>query len=113
MGELANGTAAAPASAAEGLRELKKNLIAYRRSIGNGRSIVVERQLMGQARICIGADRNDYYDDFWDYGDVNEAVAEAILWDPRSVHEPRRWERHHKTGRRRPGGCAALEYVAS
>jgi hypothetical protein len=39
------------------------------------------------------------------------AVAAAQLWDPLAQKEPEGWMRHPQSGRRRPGGNAALEYI--
>ena len=105
-------SANAGAAAQEALRELQANAIAYRRQLADGRLVVVERLSFGSARIYLAPARAGEEADFWDYGSVNEAIAEAVLWNAEKEPEPARWLRHEPSGRKRPGGCAELEYVA-
>lgn len=49
------------------------------------------------------------YDDRWCYHDVTLAVAAASVWD--GTGEPTGWHRHPISGRRRPEGDVAGEYV--
>ncbi len=107
-----NRSANARAIAAEALRSLQADAIAYRRDYGNGKVLIVERLLGGFGRICVGQAHLADYEDFWDYDSVNEALAEAVLWHAGNDPEPARWLRHVPSGRHRPGGCAELEYVA-
>lgn len=49
------------------------------------------------------------YRDRWCYQDAVSALAALAAWD--GVGEPMGWHRHPATGRRRPAGNAAREYI--
>lgn len=50
------------------------------------------------------------YDDRWCYHDMELAIAAAFTWDGNG-DPPDGWHRHTTTGRRRPDGDPAREYV--
>lgn len=51
------------------------------------------------------------YEDFYCYDSVDLAVRGMMAFDPDKQKEPVGWHRHFSTGRRRPGGDEALEYI--
>jgi hypothetical protein len=53
----------------------------------------------------------DGYEDFYCYDSVDLAVMALMVFDPTIQSEPSGWHRHFSTGRRRPGGDAAKEYI--
>lgn len=83
----------------------------YRTFIGDGRELTVCPMTFGKARLCIGPVDSPGYDDGWCYEDVPKAVLAAMVWDGDGDDPPFGWHRHIKTGRRRPNGDPALEYV--
>ena len=64
--------------------------------------------------VAIIADLNEYgHGDRWCYETFDKALAALLEWTERGGEgEPEGWHRHPSTGRRRPGGNAAEEYVA-
>ena len=50
------------------------------------------------------------FEDAWCYQHLSNALVALELWDGKG--DPQFWHRHPKTGRRRPEGDAAQEYVA-
>jgi hypothetical protein len=67
--------------------------------------------LFGAARLTFGRDPECPfgYDDCWDYPDAVAALAAMHAWDGQG--EPEGWHRHPTSGRRRPEGDPAREYV--
>lgn len=51
------------------------------------------------------------YSDRWCYRDRATALAALDAWDGRPGSEPDGWHRQPGTGRRRPNGDAAREYI--
>ena len=49
------------------------------------------------------------YTDRWCYADQTKAEAGFAAWD--GTGEPHGWHRHPMTGRRRPGGDPARQYI--
>lgn len=80
------------------------------RELPDGRVIVVYPLIMGTARVCIGPAGADFYDDAWCYATPVEAIAACEAWDGEG-DPPVGWFRHIGTGRRRPDGDPAREYV--
>lgn len=74
----------------------------------DGRRIAV-LPLIYTAAVIIGPEHTGSYDDRWCYVDVEAALAAAKAWD--GTGEPEGWHRHPTTGRRRPEGDPAKEYV--
>lgn len=63
-------------------------------------------------RITIGPEYSaGWYDDCWCYETIGEAFLAAVAWNPDAELEPSGWVKHPRSGRRRPGGDAAQEYV--
>lgn len=54
----------------------------------------------------------DGYGERWCYATIEQARAALAAWDGAEHSEPRGWHRHPNTGRRRPDGDAAREYIA-
>lgn len=50
-------------------------------------------------------------EDRWCYLDEAGAVTAQDAWNPTEGEEPTGWHRHPKSGRRRPDGDPAREYV--
>lgn len=81
------------------------------RPLGDGRAVYLCDMAFGNLRLAIGPFGELYYDDVWCYqlGQVDAAWVAALGWDGQD--EPAGWYRHPGTGRRRPGGNAAMEHV--
>lgn len=65
-----------------------------------------------QLSISSGA-HTGFWLDSWCYesGRVGEALAAAEAWNPMTEAEPAGWNRHPASGRRRPDGTAASEFI--
>jgi hypothetical protein len=79
------------------------------RALPDGREIVVLPWSGAGAQLSIGYRADGCYMDTWDYQTVAPAVSAAKAWD--GTGEPAGWYRHPFTGRRRPGGDPAQEFV--
>ena len=79
------------------------------RLLGDGRYLAI-RRLLFHWTLLIGAvgDRLSY-DDRYCYRTLEGAAAALVAWN--GSGDPEGWHRHPRTGRRRPGGLAALESV--
>lgn len=76
----------------------------------DGRALEVQPLLFGRATLdLVGAD--DSIIDSWEFDEPAAALIELDLFNPLDEHEPSGWTRHPRTGRRRPGGDAAREFV--
>lgn len=62
-------------------------------------------------RVCIGPAKMEYLDDVWCYHRAEDALAAAEAWNGEG-DPPDGWHRHPMSGRRRPNGDPAREYVA-
>lgn len=65
----------------------------------------------GAGRLCIGVYGAGWYEDVWDYETLSGAIIAMEAWDGTPGTSPEGWYRHLKTGRRRPGGDPAKEYI--
>lgn len=54
----------------------------------------------------------DGHGDRWCYDTIEQARAALEAWNGEHDTEPQGWHRHPTTGRRRPDGDAAREYIA-
>lgn len=81
------------------------------RELGDGRFITVQ-PLIFTAFISIGGHPRHGYTERWCYHSVVQAIVHADRWDPLTDPEPEGWHRHPTSGRRRPEGDPAKEYVA-
>lgn len=78
----------------------------------DGRAVWVH-PLMFTSAIIIGPVNEAAYDDRWCYQRSDQAIRAAQDWlagEP-VTPEPTGWHRHPSTGRRRPNGDRATEYV--
>lgn len=93
------------------LRELQPLMVAWR-DLGDGRYACVCR-LLFHYTLIVGRIGDRYgYDDRWCYGEHASLPTAAMnAWNPSTEGEPDGWFRHPRTGRRRPNGNAAEEYV--
>lgn len=66
--------------------------------------------MMYNARIGVGLGSMGTLDDGWCYESVEVAIRAAQAWEGEG--EPEGWHRHPGSGRRRPGGDPAQEFVA-
>lgn len=78
------------------------------RLLPDGRELVVYPQLF-TSRLIVGMPDAQWYDDCWCYHRPEDAIAAMNEWDGKG--EPTGWHRHPPSGRRRPEGDAAAEYV--
>lgn len=84
------------------------------RDLDDGRFLGVGPLLFGLARLVItepGPDGSGDVADEWHYEHVTRALAAMMAWDPAASPEPAGWTRHPRTGRRRPLGDPAGEYI--
>lgn len=72
--------------------------------------LTVYAMIFGKARLCIGMVDSSTYDDAWCYANPRAAIKAAITWDGEG-DPPVGWHRHISSGRRRPDGDPAREYV--
>ena len=81
------------------------------RDYPNGIRAGVVPLITGTGRIVIGSLRNwsTGYDEAFCYDTVGEAVIALLQWN--GVGEPDGWFRNPGTGRRRPDGDKAKEYI--
>jgi len=77
----------------------------------DGREVSVIPMTFNKARIVVGPPGSPFLDDGWCYASVDHAKAALLGWDPLKDREPSGWFRNPKTGRRRPDGDPAKEYV--
>lgn len=82
-----------------------------KRDLGDGRSIWLVPQLFGNVLICIGPNDQELYSDQWQYQNISAAIVAFVSWLPDKQAEPDGWYRHPTSGRRRPDGDPAREYV--
>lgn len=82
--------------------------VLHRRTLPDGR-IVDLSQMLYTWRLSVGLKGDLYYDDQWCYETQLRAMHAMVAWDGEG--EPAGWHRHPSSGRRRPGGDAAKEYV--
>lgn len=88
-----------------------ENGIVIEKDYPDGKTAVVMRMLYGNGRIAIGKKDSLWYDDAWCYDGIMLAIASLVAWDRDTQPEPYGWKRHPESGRRRPSGDAAKEYV--
>jgi hypothetical protein len=85
----------------------------HARVLPDGRIVCLLPLFFGALRLGIGPRDSQQFDDVWDYlGDepgIDCGWLAAIGWDGEG--EPEGWYRHHRTGRRRPGGDPAKEVI--
>lgn len=88
----------------------KLNGYHYARKLEDGRCIAI-MELAFTTAIIVYRDKHSI-DDRWCYHDATGAVLALIDWAGRSYEgEPIGWHRHPYSGRRRPDGDAAKEYI--
>lgn len=82
------------------------------RELDGGVLIVVYPMAFGNGRVCLGTleDRSGF-DDAWCYATCEQAIEAAAIWDG-AGDPPVGWHRHIRSGRRRPNGDPAKEYIA-
>lgn len=90
------------------VEEQTRDCVAHR-EMADGRLLCVYEMLFGNGRLCVGPVGVGWFDDLWCYDTVELALEQLRTWD--GTGEPTGWKRHPRTGRRRPDGDAALEYV--
>ena len=77
------------------------------RRLPQGRLVGIEGVGVGQALLWLGT--HDTRTDLYTYPDLPRAVQAAHTWD--GTGEPTGWHRHQPSGRHRPDGDPAREYV--
>jgi len=80
-----------------------------RRDLGNGYVLWLVPQLFGNWLVCIGVVDDDGYIDTWEYHGLGPALLAFAEWD--GIGDPIGWYRNPATGRRRPAGDPAKEYI--
>ncbi len=90
------------------LKKVHDPYIIAEADLGDGRYIHVVPMTFGKARLNVGH-QDHFYDDGWCYASPIAALMAAVAWDGEG--EPDGWHRHVTSGRRRPDGDPAREYV--
>lgn len=83
------------------------------RQLDDGRWFDVMPLLFGRARLLVSTDLDrplGFADDAWEYPTITAALEAFAMWDG-ADDPPDGWDRHPKSGRRRPEGDAAREHV--
>lgn len=81
------------------------------RLLGDGRAVYLMQWSYGGVTVAIGTAGDQVFDDQWNY-QFEQASAgwrAALGWDGEG--EPEGWYRHPHSGRRRPDGDPAKEFV--
>lgn len=81
------------------------------RCLEDGTVLAVGAMLFGNGRLYMDVHAQGYVDCYC-YDSVEKANVHMLMFDPASDQEPCGWKRHPATGRRRPEGDPAREYVA-
>lgn len=82
------------------------------KSFPDGRVVDLVPLLFGAAKLAVTRPQDEgdgTYDDVWQYQSIAHALEALLEWD--GTGEPTGWHRHPATGRRRPGGDPAKEFV--
>lgn len=81
------------------------------RCLDDGTVLAVGPMGFGNGRLYWDV-HQDGYTDFYCYDGLAAAEQSMLAFDPKAEHEPTGWKRHGSSGRRRPGGDPAQEYVS-
>jgi hypothetical protein len=86
----------------------------WARVLPDGRGVYLLPMLFGAMNLSIGPHGAWWFDDTWQYtadtpGGLDAGWRAALGWDGQG--EPEGWYRHPQSGRRRPGGDPAKEFV--
>ncbi len=81
------------------------------RIFDDGTIYAVMPMLLGNGRIVVDVDAYGSAD-FYCYDGVLTAIEALWAWNPDFQDEPSGWKRHYATGRRRPGGDPAKEFIS-
>jgi hypothetical protein len=95
----------------EGVEKMEDYDCAYKRRLENGRTVYLIYQLFN-FRLAIGWTHEEQsgYDDFYCYTHEFTAAFAFLSWDGQG--DPMDgWIRHGASGRRRPGGDPAREFI--
>ncbi len=82
------------------------------RELPDGRTLVVLPLLWGYASLALGRPGQSWFYDTWQYQSRQAALDACLEWNGEPGTEPTGWYKHPATGRRRPDGDPAREYVA-
>lgn len=89
------------------IQDMREGALAQK-LLPDGREVVLYPLIYG-CQVVVGSPDSEVFDNCWHY-DHAEVAAKAMLeWD--GFGEPQGWHRNPMTGRRRPGGDAAQEYI--
>lgn len=80
------------------------------RCLDDGTVLAVGPMAFGNGRLYWDV-HQDGYREFYCYDGLAAAEQSMHAFDPTIEHEPTGWKRHGSTGRRRPGGDPAQEYI--
>lgn len=81
------------------------------RRLPDGGLMAVCSMMFGNGRLFLEVSHHGYEDCFC-YDSLEEAVDAMLAFEPERDEEPTGWKRHPYSGRRRPDGDAAQEFVA-
>ena len=94
------------------LREYDKTdpFLLSRHVLDDGRVVRLHKMMGQNTRITLAdGEDSEVFTSMYCYHDLKKSVEQALLWDGNG--DPEGWYRHINTGRRRPGGDPAKEYV--
>jgi hypothetical protein len=79
------------------------------RWLPDGRELTLLPLSRGTVQLGVSRDRKGFYEDSWYFDTLARGWDALVGWD--GTGEPEGWSRHPSSGRRRPSGDAAQEYV--
>jgi hypothetical protein len=85
----------------------------FKRFLPDGRSVQLIAQLFNWLLVINAPEPfgSEGYEAGWEFLEFTPASEAFLNWDPMKEAEPKGWYRQVGTGRRRPNGDPALEYV--
>lgn len=90
---------------------MRENNFSAWRCLADGTVLAVGPMLFDNGRLFVDVDIAGYADCFC-YDSLEKATESLFAFNPATDKEPSLWKRHPATGRRRPNGDAAQEFVA-
>lgn len=89
------------------LEDPQRRWYLHKRELPDGRVLYLEPMLWGNLSLCLAPDRWNL--ERWCFHDHDAAWRAVLGWN--GVGDPEGWYRHPATGRRRPDGTPASEYI--
>jgi hypothetical protein len=88
----------------------KDPYLRVRRVLDDGRVVRLHKMFGQNTRLTLATNEDSlFFEQMYCYHDTLKAVEQACTWDGNG--DPEGWYRHINTGRRRPDGDPAKEYI--